>query len=305
MTAPAASVSPFNFGTHAVRVIVKDGAPWFVAKDICDTLGYSNSRKTLADHLDEDEKGVTNSDTLGGNQNLTVINESGLYALVLRSRKPEARKFAKWVTSEVLPAIRKTGKYAVMEQQPLPAIESKTGFITPAQRTTLRGLIAKGCSLHMLSDRHRAQCSLLLDVKFNSKDLRVKAPDFEAAKQYIADYFAEEVKIAAQPQKQQITNVAIPDNVLDRAAELAGHVFADIVKQAAGNNRKPARLLTGANFNEGTAYVQVIEPNAYVLPMDRWPSAIMTEASIPEAAAIMAACANRLNLHHRQTALIA
>lgn len=67
MTATAA-ITPFNFNAHAVRVIIKDGNPWFVAKDICDTLGYANSRKTLADHLDDDEKGVTNSDTLGGSQ---------------------------------------------------------------------------------------------------------------------------------------------------------------------------------------------------------------------------------------------
>jgi prophage antirepressor-like protein len=107
----SAQITPFNFNTHAVRVIQRDGAPWFVASDICEALGYANSRKAVADHLDDDEKGVTIGDTLGGKQALTIINESGLYALVLRSRKPEARKFAKWVTSEVLPAIRKTGGY--------------------------------------------------------------------------------------------------------------------------------------------------------------------------------------------------
>lgn len=106
-----ADITPFNFGTHAVRVITRNNQPWFVASDVCQALGYSNSRKAVADHLDDDEKGVTTSDTLGGKQQLTIISESGLYALVLRSRKPEARKFAKWVTSEVLPSIRKTGGY--------------------------------------------------------------------------------------------------------------------------------------------------------------------------------------------------
>ncbi len=102
----------FAFHDHSVRVIMRDSEPWFVAKDVCDALAYSNSRGALADHLDPDEKGVANADTPGGQQQMQIINESGLYALVLRSRKPEARKFAKWVTGEVLPTIRKTGGYA-------------------------------------------------------------------------------------------------------------------------------------------------------------------------------------------------
>jgi prophage antirepressor-like protein len=113
------SPTPFNFGRHAVRVVVRKGAPWFVATDVCCALGYVNPRKAVADHLDADEKGVTTGDTLGGAQTLTIISESGLYALVLRSRKPEARRFAKWVTGEVLPAIRKTGSYAPAPAAPL------------------------------------------------------------------------------------------------------------------------------------------------------------------------------------------
>lgn len=111
-----ADITPFNFGTHAVRVITRNNQPWFVANDVCQALGYTNPRKAVGDHLDDDEKGVTSSDTLGGKQQLTIISESGLYALVLRSRKPEARKFAKWVTSEVLPSIRQTGSYHAQPQ---------------------------------------------------------------------------------------------------------------------------------------------------------------------------------------------
>lgn len=110
MTATANSVSPFNFGTHAVRVVMQGGVVWFVATDVAESLGYK-SPKDAASYLDDDEKGSATIRTPGGDQKLTIINESGLYALVLRSRKPEARKFAKWVTSEVLPAIRKTGGY--------------------------------------------------------------------------------------------------------------------------------------------------------------------------------------------------
>ena len=102
----------FNFNSHAVRTVDRDGQPWFVAADVCAVLGIKNHRESIR-HLDDDEKGVISNDTLGGAQQTSVVNESGLYALVLRSRKPEARKFAKWVTSEVLPAIRKTGRYEI------------------------------------------------------------------------------------------------------------------------------------------------------------------------------------------------
>lgn len=95
-----------------VRTLVIDGEPWFVGKDVAEILGYSNTRKALADHVDEEDKGVTKCDTLGGVQDLTVINESGLYSLILSSKMPNAKKFKSWVTSEVLPSIRKHGIYA-------------------------------------------------------------------------------------------------------------------------------------------------------------------------------------------------
>lgn len=100
----------FNFESDKVRVVVREGEPWFVAKDVCKVLKLDNPRSTIA-LLDDDEKGVHNMDTLGGNQSMTVVTESGLYSLILRSRKPEAKRFKKWITSEVLPSIRKHGAY--------------------------------------------------------------------------------------------------------------------------------------------------------------------------------------------------
>lgn len=107
----------FTFTTQPVRVIVRDDEPWFVAADVISALDLD--RKAL-DRLDDDEKGVSSIHTLGGAQSMTIINESGLYSLVLGSRKPEAKPFKKWVTSEVLPAIRKSGRYEAGE--PLPAV---------------------------------------------------------------------------------------------------------------------------------------------------------------------------------------
>ena len=100
--------SSAEFGS--IRAISRDGEPWFVAKDVCTALGVANSRDALA-RLDDDEKGVGLTDTLGGAQEMTIINEPGLYTLVLSSRKPEARAFKRWITHEVIPAIRRTGGY--------------------------------------------------------------------------------------------------------------------------------------------------------------------------------------------------
>lgn len=99
----------------AIRTLTINGEPYFVGRDVAEILGYSNSRKALADHVDEEDKGVTKCDTLGGTQEMTVINESGLYSLILGSKLPTARKFKRWVTSEVLPTIRRHGVYAVDE----------------------------------------------------------------------------------------------------------------------------------------------------------------------------------------------
>ena len=104
------AATPFAFNGQAIRVAVQDGQTWFVSADVCALLEHSNSRMAIA-RLDEDEKGVTSAYTLGGEQTLSVVNESGLYHLIFRSRKPQAKAFRRWVTTEVLPSIRKTGSY--------------------------------------------------------------------------------------------------------------------------------------------------------------------------------------------------
>ena len=96
---------------NSLKQELTDRKPYFVGKDVAEILGYSNSRKAIADHVDPEDKGVTKCDTLGGQQELTVINESGLYSLILSSKLPNAKKFKHWVTAEVLPSIRKHGAY--------------------------------------------------------------------------------------------------------------------------------------------------------------------------------------------------
>ena len=100
----------FNYREIPVRTLLLDGEPWWVLGDVCRVLDLGSPHK-VADRLDPDEKGRNTIPTPGGNQNMAVINEPGLYKVILQSRKPEAREFSRWVTHEVLPAIRKTGHY--------------------------------------------------------------------------------------------------------------------------------------------------------------------------------------------------
>jgi anti-repressor protein len=98
-----------------VRTTTVNDQPYFVGKDVATILGYSNPRDAIAKHIDDEDKGVAKCDTLGGTQELTVINESGLYSLILSSKMPDAKKFRRWVTSDVLPSLRKHGLYAADE----------------------------------------------------------------------------------------------------------------------------------------------------------------------------------------------
>lgn len=103
----------FNFENNQIRVLKINNEPWFVGKDVATILGYSNTRKALIDHVDDEDKkdGVTIRDSMGRSQLAVVINESGMYSLILSSKLPNAKKFKRWVTSEVLPAIREDGAY--------------------------------------------------------------------------------------------------------------------------------------------------------------------------------------------------
>lgn len=109
----------FNFEDLPVRTLTVDEEPYFVGKDVADILGYKKTANAINKHVDDEDKGVTKLGTPGGMQNVTIINESGLYSLIFSSKLESAKRFKRWVTSEVLPAIRKHGIYAtdnVIEQ---------------------------------------------------------------------------------------------------------------------------------------------------------------------------------------------
>lgn len=123
-----------EFGS--VRTLTINGEPYFVGRDVAEILGYSNTRDALAKRVDAEDKGVAKCDTLGGTQELVVINESGLYSLILSSKLPTAKRFKHWVTSEVLPSIRKHGVYAIDEvlENPDMLIEALTKLKAERER---------------------------------------------------------------------------------------------------------------------------------------------------------------------------
>lgn len=123
----------FTYQESQVRTVQKGGEPWFVLKDVCEVLHLSTPAR-VAERLDPDEKGVSQTHTPGGVQDMTIINESGLYTVILRSDKPEAKPFRKWVTSEVLPSIRKTGGY-IQGQDQLSPEELMAKALMVAQKT--------------------------------------------------------------------------------------------------------------------------------------------------------------------------
>lgn len=126
-----------DFGS--VRALVINDEPWFVGKDVAEVLGYKNTRDALSKHVDDEDKGVAKCDTLGGIQNIAIINESGLYSLVLSSKLPSAKKFKRWMTSEVLPTLRKTGQYNIRDSYTIadPIERAKRWIEEEKERQTL------------------------------------------------------------------------------------------------------------------------------------------------------------------------
>lgn len=159
-----------EFGS--VRTITVEGEPYFVGKDVAEILGYSNTRKALADHVDEEDKmdGVTIRDSIGREQNPVCINESGLYSLILSSKMPNAKRFKRWVTSEVLPTIRRHGLYAMDEVLANPDILINALLELKAERernSSLQAMVAVQ-SQQMIEMQPKVS---YYDVVLNCKDL--------------------------------------------------------------------------------------------------------------------------------------
>ena len=130
------SLTPYSFHNNEVRTFLKDGEPWFIAKDLCDVLELSNPAQALS-RLDDDEKGVIiSNDSVGRNQDMATVSEPGMYQLVLGSRKPIAKEFKRWLCHEVIPSIRKTGSYS-LNKTPIQLLAETTACMAEMERVQM------------------------------------------------------------------------------------------------------------------------------------------------------------------------
>lgn len=178
-------ITIFNYEGADIRTVTIEGEPWFVGKDVAEVLGYVNPQKAVRDHVDDEDRGVNEMVTPGGRQPVPIINESGLYSLILGSKLPTAKQFKRWVTSEVLPAIRKTGGYIHgaddLDPAELMAKALKVAERTLAERdarisalTVQNAIMApKAEYFDALVDRN-----LLTNFRETAKQLGVKERDF-------------------------------------------------------------------------------------------------------------------------------
>ena len=182
------NVIPFRFGKQQVRTLLIDDQPWFVVNDVSAALQYSEA-SAMTRHLDDDEKGLSIVQTLGGDQEMLVINESGLYSAILRSRKVEAKRFKKWVTAEVLPAIRKHGQYE--DQGKMTVLLDQLSL---SQFNIIKGVIRDKAKAVPTENRQSFQLVMhnRLHTRFNvSRTELIPASEFESACSFVASYAIE------------------------------------------------------------------------------------------------------------------
>ncbi|WP_445620664.1 BRO-N domain-containing protein [Kushneria sp. Sum13] len=172
-----AQVLPFQFDTQEIRTLLIDDQPWFIAADVARALQYQTA-KDMARNLDDDERGRQIVPTPSGDQEMTIINESGLYSAILRSRKTEAKRFKKWVTAEVLPAIRQHGRYDIA-----------TATIGTDGLHILHELIGKKINVLPGATKRQARAKLwsLVHTRFNvPRAEMIPAAELESACNFIA-----------------------------------------------------------------------------------------------------------------------
>ena len=291
--APAA-LAPlyFQFQQFPITVILRDDEPWFVASEILPALGL---HRTAVRRLDDDEKGVHKTHTLGGEQEITIISEPGLYRLIGRSNKPAAKAFNRWACHEVFPAIRKTGSYA----EP----NSPSGFITAAQAGELSALIAG----RFPDGRDRPYAWGRFNNHFRIARYReLPAERFAEACAYIG-------AMPTHPKALPAPNLsALPAEALAAARKLALDYF-DAIQAGEKNPRVgeiPEEVLTGIVANmlmnnrwlvsfdpfSGRMNTLRIDPSAFMVTAEQLPGFIREPLNIPAKTLfdIQAACHERI-----------
>jgi prophage antirepressor-like protein len=190
----------FSFNNQSIRVISMNGDPWFVAQDVCNILDLGNVSKACNPLKDREKNTITLSDGIAGNPTTLIISESGLYRLTMKSRKPQAEPFQDWVCEEILPSIRKTGKYEVIASQP----EIKTSIPVIASRELALETARSVSEIKdLLADTDPRLCQLLVDVAINDavNSIKAIAPASEAQWMGVAE-IAEHFKLPVTPQNR-------------------------------------------------------------------------------------------------------
>ncbi|MEC4816391.1 MAG: BRO family protein [Scytonema sp. PMC 1069.18] len=207
------NIVPFSFESHEVRVVIIDNEPWFIATDVAKVLEHSNT-SVMLQMLDEDEKGVSNVYTLGGNQELAIISESGLYHAVIKSRKPQAKPFRKWVTSEVLPSIRKSGQYSV-QQAPVQHSQPQQPTLSEID-TVFAGLIKLGIKPELIESAKLSAIAKsiphLASVCEESKRLvsaHMSVPEIPMSPTELGKKIALELGLAKVPSPQKVNQALL------------------------------------------------------------------------------------------------
>lgn len=177
----------FNFESHEVRTLSINGEIWFVGKDVAETLGYANPQKAIRDHVDEEDRGLNEMVTPSGNQQMVIINESGLYSLTLSSKLESAKRFKRWVTSEVLPTIRKTGGVYMTQTKAEELLADPDLIIGLAQQVKDLKLNNSRLSVEVATMQPKADYfdalvdrGLNLSIRDTAKGLKIKEKEFVA-----------------------------------------------------------------------------------------------------------------------------
>lgn len=155
-----------------VRTVMIDGEPWFVGKDVAEALGYEKPTDTVRKHVDKEDRGISKMETPSGMQEATIINESGLYSLILRSKLESAKKFKRWVTADVLPSIRKTGTYALR----IPPTEIPVGEVASYLKAMDRVAVRQNLAPHKIAENFK-KVSEQFGIRLT--DDFVKVPKYE------------------------------------------------------------------------------------------------------------------------------
>jgi hypothetical protein len=218
-----AQIIPFQFDTHEVRTLLINDQPWFVAADVAAALLYSEA-SAMTRHLDDDEKGLSNVQTLGGYQELLVINESGLYSAILRSRKAEARRFKKWVTAEVLPAIRQHGRY----HDTTGRMHTLLGETIGTDGFHMLASLIRGKVANLPASVQRRATAKLWSQTHTAFGVRsaadIPASQLDAARQFVAAYAVDGEYLPRQPLDQhQRTNLHALLTHVEHTASLWQH----------------------------------------------------------------------------------